>query len=358
MLDEAFVEELLNGILRRELDLLPERYEIIPLLGDASNRKYYRLRPATPAGAKSIILMELAEAEDFKKSEEKVTTSRVPVKELPYINILRHLETCQVAVPKLYYYEKEKGLLFLEDLGDITLREELDGCDPAAYRPYYVLAIEELLKIQIQGTRLENPDCIAFGRAFDMPLLMWEFDHFLEYGVEEGHAKKMDPKDRHRCRSLFEEIAQSLAMQPRYLTHRDFHSRNLMIQDGKIRVLDFQDALMGPAQYDLASLLRDSYLSLSEELVQELLTYYLDRKESLEGITVDRKEFIRLFDLMSVQRNLKACGRFAYIHTVKHNPNYLPYISPTLKNVRSNLAKYPELHDLRNLLKQYVEGLK
>jgi len=63
------------------------------------------------------------------------------------------------------------------------LSEELDGRDPAAYRPYYALAIEELLKIQIEGTRLESPNCIAFGRAFDVPLLMWEFDHFLEYGV-------------------------------------------------------------------------------------------------------------------------------------------------------------------------------
>jgi len=358
MLDEAAVQDILRGVLGCQLQLSPGRYAITPLRGDASNRKYYRLYPADHRQGFSIIVMELAEPEAFKKSEEQVSTSHVPIRELPYINILKHLQACQVAVPQLYYYEEKKGWLFLEDLGDITLWEELKGGDLEIHQRYYILAIDELLKIQLQGTRLTSSDCITFGRAFDVPLLMWEFDHFLEYGVEVYKKKKITPEDRRKIREVFEEIARSLAAEPRYFTHRDYHSRNLMIHKGKIRVLDFQDALMGPAQYDLASLLRDSYLSLSEDLIKELLDYYLDRKRALEGVAVDRQKFLRLFDWMSIQRNLKAAGRFAYIDAVKRNPNYLQFIPSTLSNVRRNLAKYQELGELKTVLSRYVEELK
>jgi aminoglycoside/choline kinase family phosphotransferase len=358
MLDEAAVQDILRGILARQLHLSPGRYEIAPLRGDASNRRYYRLHPSDHREGDSMIVMELAEAEAFKKSEEKISASQVPIKELPYINILKHLKACQVAVPQLYYYEEKRGWLFLEDLGDVTLWEELKGRDLEIHLRYYTQAMDELLKIQIQATHLTHPDCIAFGRAFDVPLLMWEFDHFLEYGVEVYKKKRIDPQDRQKIRAVFEEIARSLAAEPRYFTHRDYHSRNLMIQNGRIRVLDFQDALMGPAQYDLASLLRDSYLPLPEGLITELLDYYIRRRQELEGVAADSQRFLRLVDWMSIQRNLKAAGRFAYIDAVKHNPNYLQFIPPTLGYVRKNLAKYPELHELQNILCSYVEELK
>ncbi|MGH7272866.1 MAG: aminoglycoside phosphotransferase family protein, partial [Nitrospiria bacterium] len=278
MLDKASVEEIFNNIISQRMHLSPEGWEITPLRGDASNRRYYRLHITSQVQSRSFVVMELSEPEGFKKSEEKVSSSRIPIIELPYINILRHLAACEVAVPELYYYEEKRGWLFLEDLGDVTLRDELKGRDLETHRRYYIQAIDELLRIQIQGTRLANPDCIAFGRAFDPPLLMWEFDHFLEYGVEVQQQKKMAPRDLQRARTAFEEMIRPLVAEPRYLTHRDYHSRNLMIQGGKIRVLDFQDALMGPAQYDLASLLRDSYLSLPEDLIGELIDYYIDRK--------------------------------------------------------------------------------
>ncbi len=358
MLDNTAVQNILRGVLARQLHLSPGCHEITPLRGDASNRRYYRLHPSDHGKGNSIIVMELAEPEAFKKSEEKVSASQVPIRELPYINILKHLKDSQVAVPQLYYYDEKRGWLFLEDLGDMTLWEELKGRDLETHRRYYTQAIDELLKIQIQATRLANRDCIAFGRAFDVPLLMWEFDHFLEYGVEVYKKKKIHPQDRQRIKAIFEEIAQSLAAEPRYFTHRDYHSRNLMVQGEKIRVLDFQDALMGPAQYDLASLLRDSYLSLPEKLITELLNYYMDRKQALEGVALNRESFVRRFDLMSIQRNLKAAGRFAYIDAVKHNPNYLQFILPTLGYVKKNLSKYPELGELHTLLSGYVEELK
>jgi aminoglycoside/choline kinase family phosphotransferase len=358
MLDETAVQDILKGVRSQPLNLAPGRYGITPLRGDASNRRYYRLYPADHGQGLTLIVMELAEPEAFKKSEEKVTASQVPIQELPYINILKHLQACQVAVPQLYYYDAKRGWLFLEDLGDVTLWEELKGRDLETHRRYYIQAIDELLKLQIEGTRQAHPNCIAFGRAFDVPLLMWELDHFLEYGVEVYKKKKILPQDQQKMKAVFEKISGLLASEPRYFTHRDYHSRNLMVQSGRLRVLDFQDALMGPAQYDLASLLRDSYITLPENLIDELLNYYLERKQAIEGRPDDRARFIKLFDWMSVQRNLKAAGRFAYIDAVKKNPNYLQFIPPTLEKVRKNLSKYPELRELQTTLSHYVEELK
>src|SRR5947209_15226067 len=118
------------------------------------------------------------------------------------------------------------------------------------------------------------------------------------------------------------QIAEQLATQQTVFTHRDYHSRNLMVQDERIRVIDFQDALMGPSTYDLASLLRDSYLSLDQDLIDELVIRYLEGRAKASA-PLDRVTFLRLFDLTSVQRNLKAAGRFVYIAREKHNDRYL-----------------------------------
>jgi hypothetical protein len=131
-----------------------------------------------------------------------------------------------------------------------------------------------------------------------------------------------------------------------------------MLHNEKISVLDFQDALMGPCQYDLASLLRDSYIALLEEMIDELIEYYISKKEAVDGIKIDRKNFRELFDLMSIQRNLKAAGRFAYINSVKKNNFYLQFIPQTLGYVKKNLIKNKGLQELHKLLSKYVEELR
>jgi hypothetical protein len=159
-------------------------------------------------------------------------------------------------------------------------------------------------------------------------------------------------------RAEFQKIAEAIAAQPLVFTHRDYHSRNLMVIGDKLGVLDFQDALMGPASYDLASLLRDAYLALEEPLIEELLEAYLDRMAQA-GINLgDRAAFRRLFDLTSIQRNLKAAGRFVYIDRVKQNPKFLADIPRVLGYVKGNLDRYPELARLRNHLAPYVPELQ
>jgi len=302
--------------------------------------------------------MQLAEPEAFKQSEEAVSGASVSITELPFINILNHLAKADVAVPTLYYYDQASGLLYLEDFGDLLLTQACVNASRSDIATLYRGAIDMLVRIHQKATSPVNPACLAFHRRFDVPLLMWEFDHFLEYGVVARQGKPMRPDDEQPVRAEFQKIAELLVAQPRVFTHRDYHSRNLMVDGGRLGVLDFQDALMGPATYDLASLLRDAYIALEESLIDELVQYYLDRMAEQGAVWADRAAFRRLFDLTSIQRNLKAAGRFVYIDQVKKNPKFLSDIPRVLGYVRRNLATYPELATLRKHLTPYVPELQ
>jgi aminoglycoside/choline kinase family phosphotransferase len=215
-----------------------------------------------------------------------------------------------------------------------------------------------LVQMQINATTPADPGCLAFHRSFDVPLLMWEFDHFLEYGIMARRGNPLPEEDATAIRREFEGIAELLAGQPRVFTHRDYHSRNLMVDGLRLGVIDFQDALMGPATYDLASLLRDAYIRLDEALVDDLVGYYLDQLAERRFVWTNRAAFRRLFDLTSIQRNLKAAGRFVYIDRVKGNSKFLADIPRVLSYVKRNLEKHPELDTLRRHLTPYVPELQ
>jgi aminoglycoside/choline kinase family phosphotransferase len=328
-----------------------------PLAGDASNRRYYRV---TLAGGPphSLILMQLAEPEGFKQSEEAVSGAAHQIDELPFLNVMSHLADVDVPVPSLYYYDQAAGLLYLEDFGDVTLAEAVGTADAATQESRYKAALDILVRMQVDATTPADPGCVAFHRSFDAPLLMWEFDHFLEYGVAARAGTSVPAGEWTAIRREFELIAEELAGQPRVFTHRDYHSRNLMVDGLRLGVIDFQDALMGPATYDVASLLRDAYIQLDDALVDDLVDYYLDRLADRRIVWANRAAFRRLFDLTSIQRNLKAAGRFVYIDRVKGNPKFLPDIPRVLGYVKRNLRKYPELDRLRRHLTPYVPELQ
>lgn len=329
---------------------------MIQLAGDASNRRYFRVTlQATPS---AVILMQLAEPEGFKQSEEAVSGSSVQIAELPFANVLTHLRRTGVTVPELYHYDREAGLLYLEDFGDLTLAEACREADPSTVQSLYGQAVEQLVQLQVKGTAPPDPGCIAFHRRFDVPLLMWEFDHFLEYGVTARLGRPMDAGDETTVRKEFQRIAELLAGQPPVFVHRDFHSRNLMVDGERIGIIDFQDALMGPATYDLASLLKDAYIQLDDTLVDRLIGKFLDGLAEHKQGWKDSAAFRRLFDLTSIQRNLKAAGRFVYIDRVKGNPKFLADIPRVLGYVKRNLVKYPELAPLQRHLALYVPELQ
>lgn len=328
-----------------------------PLPGDASNRRYYRVELAG-GPPDSLILMQLAEPEGFKQSEEAVSGALQEIRELPFLNVLSHLAKAGVPVPRVHHYDQTAGLLYLEDFGDVTLAEAVGHADAPSVEARYKQALNVLVELQVKATTPADPGCVAFHRSFDVPLLMWEFDHFLEYGVIARRGAPIAADDEGVIRGEFESIARLLAEQPRVFTHRDYHSRNLMVDGVRLGVIDFQDALMGPATYDLASLLRDAYIQLDEPLVDALVDYYLDQLAERRFVWTNRAAFRRLFDLTSIQRNLKAAGRFVYIDRVKGNPKFLADIPRVLGYVKRNLARYPELGTLRKHLTPYVPELQ
>ena len=137
------------------------------------------------------------------------------------------------------------------------------------------------------------------------------------------------------------------------LCHRDYHSRNLMLHEGRLHIIDFQDARLGPDTYDLVSLLRDSYVDLTDEQLDELVAYFLALRRG-EGAD----DFRRRFDLMALQRNLKALGTFGYQTTTRVNPVYIQYMPRTLRHARTNLDKYERFDRLRELLAGHLEELQ
>lgn len=348
---------LVAETVRSRLSLGGTVKSLMPLAGDASNRRYFRME-LNGSSARSVILMQLAEPEAFKQSEEAVSGAAHAITDLPFLNVQRHLAKAGISVPRLYHYDQLAGLLYLEDFGDLTLSDVCRDATPADLKARYIQAIDALVQMQVKATSPADLQCLAFHRSFDVPLLMWEFDHFLEYGIVARQGKPMCSDDYVVIREEFQKISKILAEQPRVFVHRDYHSRNLMADGARLGIIDFQDALMGPATYDLASLLRDAYIALDESLIDELVAHYLDRLEAQRQVWTNREAFRRLFDFTSLQRNLKAAGRFVYIDQVKGNPKFLADIPRTLGYVRRNLYKYPELFTLRKHLASYVPELQ
>jgi aminoglycoside/choline kinase family phosphotransferase len=350
----------LSSSLQKSLPFSATLDQCVPLAGDASNRRYYRLH-LSGAPVASLILMQLADPEGFKASEEAVSGQESETSELPFINVLQHLQTVGSPVPILYFYDESAGLLFLQDFGDITLAQACHGASVDTIARWYRQAIDVLVRLHVHASVPSRVPCLALSRSFDVPLLMWEFDHFLEYGIVARRGKLMCSEDYVPIQEEFTQIAEWLAGQPMVFTHRDFHSRNLMVDGDRLGVIDFQDALLGPVTYDVASLLRDSYITLDESLIDSLLVYY--REKMCQALPLsqhsamslnDHEKFRRLFDYTSIQRNLKAAGRFVYIDRVKGNPNFLNAIPRTLQNVHANLIKYPQLHRLLKYLSPYI----
>ncbi|HEX9290297.1 MAG TPA: phosphotransferase, partial [Anaeromyxobacteraceae bacterium] len=200
--------------------------------------------------------------------------------------------------------------------------------------------------------------CIAFTRSFDRDLYRWELDHFREWLLEAWKGARLSAEERAVVEREFDRVAGALDAEPKGFTHRDYQSRNLMVlPSGEQAVIDFQDALLGPRQYDLVALLRDSYVELPPELVDALLRRYLERLEAAGGPRLAYDPFRELFDLLTVQRKLKDAGRFVFIDRVKKNPGFLVSIPASLRYVREAFARRPDLAELQAVLGKHVPEL-
>jgi aminoglycoside/choline kinase family phosphotransferase len=280
-----------------------------------------------------------------------------PEEDRAFVEMRDHLAASGAAVPEIYEYDEETGVIVMEDFGDLTLEERLRGADEDTLCHFYRVAIDELLAIQISGAVLRR-DCVAYSRSFDRKKLMEELDFFLLHTVEGFYKARLGKGERKAIREGFSILAGRLAALPRVLNHRDYHSRNLMVADGTLRIVDFQDARMGPCQYDLASLLRDSYTVLDGSFRSRMVDYYL-RESAERGVAWhDRELFIEQFDLMGLQRNLKACGTFGYMAMVRQNGRYLEYLAPTFAYVKENAPRFDFMGECMRLLGRHVPLLR
>jgi len=314
--------------------------EINKLPGDASSRSFYRYKYKVKDEIKSLIIVKLQD----KFDEDK----------LPYIDVQRHLKKSGLRVPEIYGFFGEEGILLIEDLGDETMERRLVASNKCEKKALYEKAIDLLIKLQIKASIPKEPKCISFFLEFDVEKFMFELEFFREHYLESLLELKINKEDITKLNNEFLKLSETLAKEPKVFSHRDYHSRNLMVVNEELAMVDFQDARMGLAQYDLASLLRDSYIVIEDSLRDELIEYYIRKIDEYFGRHTDRREFRRIFDLISVQRNIKAIGTFAHQKVKRANDHYLKYIPATLKYVRENLDKYAELKDLKDILCKYI----
>jgi len=275
----------------------------------------------------------------------------------PFLNVQRFLARGGYPVPKVLKVALSAGMIGLDDLGDQTLELALvaNSHSDASVRDLYGKAIRLIGSLQQLG---KTPDatCVAFSRRFDFKLLRWELDHFREWLLIEDRGAALTAAESAVIESSFDRLAQELAAQPQVLVHRDFQSRNLMVVPGtsgtELRVLDFQDALLGSRVYDLVALLRDSYVELRSSQITELIKFFCTRG------SVDYASTRRVFMLQTAQRKLKDAGRFVFIDRKRRNPGFLPCIPLSLKYVGEALAELPEFSDLWAVLSRHIGELR
>ncbi|MCL2103066.1 MAG: phosphotransferase [Syntrophorhabdaceae bacterium] len=336
---------------------LAESAEIVPLAGDASSRAYYRVSfpLAFPSAVFPSSVVVMAYPDDVAPGEE-----------LPFLNVHRYLRAAGIPVPDVLRHEPEARLLFLEDAGDTTLEDAVQKHGTTACLPVYEQCIEVLIRIQTDGTRALDGSAIPARLSFDLAKFGEEIDFFFEHAVREFGEIPLSDSEERAIEDLFIPFLERIVSLPHVLAHRDYHSRNVMVlgnapnAPGKsdLRVLDYQDARMGSVFYDLASLLRDSYVTLAEEQ-EEHLRYvwrHLASKDLLRAAG-DPGAFAELLDAAALQRNVKAIGTFGNQAHNRGKKLYLRFIPPTLARLRKNFSVNPSMRPLAGKLLPLLEAI-
>jgi len=346
--DERTVTAALSALFRA-----PTRpVRISELAGDASTRRYFRV--TLPAGAPypSLVLMQYPD--------------EIPAgEELPFVNVHRYMKAAGVPVPEIHHAVPEARLIFLEDAGDVMLEGAVRSAKSAEeYLPLYEECVEILVRIQQEGTKALDGKAIPSRLAFDVRKFSEEIDFFFEHAVREYGGIPLSEKEERAIEDLFLPFLEEMAALPRVLTHRDYHSRNVMVLDpapsGRrgLRILDFQDARMGNAFYDLCSLLRDSYATHPEKAVGHLCYAYRHASSSgLKQAWGDPASFEYRLDIASLQRNVKAIGTFGNQARNRGKTFYLRFIPPTAAYLTANFERNPRMRPLARKLRPILDVL-
>jgi len=315
------------------------------LQGDVSMRRYWRgyLESATAAAPRSVVMADLG-PHDLPRYARELNLLSEPLRENLVLNAHRLMSLLGVAVPAIYLAAPHARKLLLEDLGNRSLRQTVTR-QPDQVRPLFRLAIDELLKLHGARDISSADSYYALGLFYDTRLFRWEMEQFLRHGLAQNLTQTT------QLGGELDRIALELGSLPRVLSHRDYHFNNLMVQESahgpRLRVIDYQDALMAPAVQDLAVLLttRDSGSVITPALEEELLAYYRARAHQLAMALLPEPDFARGYWLCVLQHALKVIGLFSHLGS-QGKLDYaalLPAARAQARRASAVLADFPAL---------------
>jgi len=324
-------ERLSDYLVRAKLDA----GGILALTPDASTREYFRI-PWKRRGATAVAAVY---PEPFDPEIH------------PFLDVTRLFVAARLPVPEILDVDAANGIIVQEDLGDRQLRRVFETVGEDDRDVYLEQAISLIADIQAATPLAFERDSIASRLAFDEAKLSWELEYFLEHYFKSYRGEILKHAEQAELRAELNDLASELAARPRVLCHRDFHTSNLLVDaENRLRVIDHQDARMGPASYDLVSLLLDRQTgvpSLAE--IRERRLYFLEERRQRGLDALDPDDFGREFRLMTVQRCLKAVGTFSYQSGVcGRGVVYEHFIDPVLRIVLQALewlARFPVLRE-------------
>jgi aminoglycoside/choline kinase family phosphotransferase len=315
--------------------------KVLTLTPDASTREYFRI-PWKNSVAVAAVYPEPFDPEIH-----------------PFMDVSRLFAEAKLPVPEILDVDPLNGIIVQEDFGDRQLRRVFEAASEDEREAYLEQAVSLIADIQAATPLAYERQSIASRLAFDEAKLSWELDYFVEHYFKSLRGETLRHGDEAQLRAELNDVAAELAARPRTLCHRDFHQSNLMVDaKGRLRVIDYQDARMGPASYDLVSLLLDrrtSMPSLAE--VRERRLFFLDERRARGLDPVDPDDFAYEFRLMTVQRCLKATGTFSFQTAVAGRGEvYAHFINPMLEIVVQAadwLGRFPLL---RSALRERMHG--
>ena len=326
-----------------------EAGELVALKGDASTRRFWRvaIEAASSSAPPSAIVVDLGPDEVPLYARELKLYPRL--QEPPWVDVHRFLSSLGAPVPTLYAKSVEKRLLMVEDVGALSLFDAARA-HPAKAADLYRDAVTELMRLHIDGTAANDSNCVAFQIAYDERLFTWELRRFIEYGLRAVASKV----DKAPLETEIVALAHELGNLPRVFSHRDFHGNNIFVQHNRLRIIDFQDALMAPVAQDLAVLLttRDTCEVISPALENRLLDFYFTAAMRRGVANPGREEFQRSYDLCVLQHALKCIGAFSFLEQ-GGKTGYAQYIPFAISQARRMLGRLP--HDFP-VLRQLFEA--
>lgn len=333
-------EKRVRNYAARYFSTAPEELILQPLTPDASTRKYYRVATASSPSETFIVSLY---ATPFNPQSSS------------YLDVTRLFESAGLPVPRVVDVAGTEGIILQEDLGDESLAEWLvkatERGDERGAAEMLDRAVELIARIQAASKLAVISGSVAGTLAFDEDKLGWELNYFFDHFFGSLRGQTFAPAEEQAIKDDLRAIAQELAARPRVLTHRDYHAMNLMVdRHGELRIIDHQDARMGPATYDLVPLLVERRLVPADESwVAARQEDFLRRRAKLGLPEIEADNFRYEFDLMTVQRQLKATGTFSYQTAVMGRSEvYEKYIRPAVATVlramrKPGMKSYPAL---------------